>query len=210
MTGKQPRQQRRKQQGALTRQHRLVHLRASSRCRGRNTSARRSAAVRSPAAIDANDRTDMARQARIAAIGIEIEQRMQRIGAAAFLGEAEEIERQLRHQPPGQFVGPGFAFGPGGQCGGDRRLRRTQRAEQPNDSTGSPASSVKVGLSSRIGRSRLVQSATMSRRFNGRFARTCRAAGRWPGKRRRRCMTCGSGPRGVHPPSARRGRRSVE
>ncbi len=35
----------------------------------------------------------MARDARIAAIGIEVEQGMQRVGAAPFRGKAEEIQR---------------------------------------------------------------------------------------------------------------------
>ena len=68
----------------------------------------------------------------ISAVGIEIEQRMQRIGAAAFLGKAEEVQRELRDQPPGKIVGARLALGARRQRGRDGRLRRAQRTEQPD------------------------------------------------------------------------------
>ena len=43
--------------------------------------------------LDADDRPRMARDARIAAIGIEVEQGMQRVGAATFRRKAEKIQR---------------------------------------------------------------------------------------------------------------------
>ena len=48
----------------------------------------------------------MAGKSRIAAIRIEVQQRMEGIGASTLLGKAEEIQRELRYHPPGKLVCP--------------------------------------------------------------------------------------------------------